>query len=242
MIRTDFWVKAFRSDLLRAVTAFSPIILCTAVAFTAICSRAVAEDLSSATAPLPSGTLTTTAHSDEWKIANALSAGPASITENATVMDWPTKPAGGLSHGRVLRQGTNGWICMPDIPEMPHHSPMCNDETMMKWLAATLAGKKPDIDRVGLSYMLMGDARQGQGVEQLGTRSDPTKVKEWFYIGPMVMIVLPDTAKDALRGINQDLANNQPYTTLYGSADVATPLWVIPIAKGDETIKQLPAK
>ena len=27
---------------------------------------------------------------------------------------------------------------------------------MMKWLMATLAGKKPDIDRVGLSYMLMG--------------------------------------------------------------------------------------
>ena len=36
------------------------------------------EDLSSATAPLPPGTFTTSAHSDEWKIANALSAGPAS--------------------------------------------------------------------------------------------------------------------------------------------------------------------
>jgi hypothetical protein len=33
---------------------------------------------------------------------------------------------------------------------------MCVDETMAKWLMVTLAGKKPDIDRVGLFYMLMG--------------------------------------------------------------------------------------
>ena len=52
---------------------------------------------------------------------------------------------------------------MPDVPGRPQHDPMCADETMMKWLTATLAGKKPDIDRVGLSYMLLGEARQGQG-------------------------------------------------------------------------------
>lgn len=33
---------------------------------------------------------------------------------------------------------------------------------MMKWLTAALTGKKPDIDRLGLSYMLMGEVRQGQ--------------------------------------------------------------------------------
>jgi hypothetical protein len=47
---------------------------------------------------------------------------------------------------------------------------------MMKWLSATLAGKKPDIDRVGLSYMLMGEARQGQGATPA---RDPSQVKEW---------------------------------------------------------------
>ena len=242
MIRLNVRRKEFAGLVLRAITAFSQTALCTAMVFAATCSIALAQDLSSATTPLPHGTFTTTAHSDEWKIANALSAGPLSVTEHATVMDWPANAKDGLLQGRVLRQGANGWTCLPDIPEMPQHSPMCNDETMMKWLAATLAGKKPDIDRVGLSYMLMGDARQGQGVEQLGTRADPRQVKEWFYIGPMVMVVLPDTAKDALRGINQDLSNNQPYTTLYGSADIATPLWVIPIAKGGDTIKEVPVK
>ena len=51
---------------------------------------------------------------------------------------------------------------MPDVPGRPQHDPMCTEETMVKRLSATLAGKKPAIDRVGLSYMLLGDARQGQ--------------------------------------------------------------------------------
>jgi hypothetical protein len=106
---------------------------------------------------------------------------------------------------------------------------------MMKWLMATLAGKKPDIDRVGLSYMLMGEARQGQGATPA---KDPSQVKEWFYVGPHVMIVLPDSAEHALQGINQDLSNDQPYTSRLSSADVATPIWVIPVAKGGNRIKE----
>jgi hypothetical protein len=97
---------------------------------------------------------------------------------------------------------------------------MCVDETSMKWLTATLAGKKPSIDHVGLSYMLLGEARQAQGASPT---KDPRQVKEWFYIGPHVMVVLPDSAKDALRGINQDMSINQPYTTFLSSADGATP-------------------
>jgi hypothetical protein len=109
-----------------------------AIGFAAISSIALAEDLSSATAPLPPGTFTTPAHSDEWKIANALSAGPATITEHAAVIDWPANPKDEMFHGRMLRQGSNGWTCMPDVPGRPQHNPMCVDETMMKWFTATL--------------------------------------------------------------------------------------------------------
>jgi hypothetical protein len=56
------------------------------------------------------------------------------------------------------------------------------------------------------------------------------------------MVVLPDSANDALRGINQDLSNDQPCTSLLSSAEVATPLWVIPVAKGGDRIKEEPAK
>ena len=114
-----------------------------AIGFAAMSSIALAQDLSSATAPLPPGTFTTSAHSDEWKIANALSAGPASITVHAAVIDWPANPKEEMSQGRVLRQGTNGWTCMPDVPGRPQHDPMCVNETMMTWLMATLAGQKP---------------------------------------------------------------------------------------------------
>src|SRR5271167_3526021 len=105
-----------------------------AIGLAAISSIALAEDLSSATAPLPPGTFTTSAHSDEWKIANALSAAPATIAENASVVDWPANPRDGMSHGRVLRKGNNGWTCMPDVPRRPQHDPMCVDQTMMQWL------------------------------------------------------------------------------------------------------------
>ena len=67
-------------------------------------------------------------------------------------------------------------------------------------------------------------------------------VPRWFKVGPHIMIVLPDSAKDALRGINQDLSNNQPYISRLSSADVATPIWVVPVAKGGDRIKQEPAK
>ena len=210
-------------------------VIVAAIGFAAIFGAVVAEDLSTATAPLPAGTFTSSAHSDAWKIANALSAGPEAITKNATVMDWPVNLKDGMSHGRVLREGNNGWTCMPDIPGRPQHDPMCADETMMQWLMATVAGKKPNIDKVGLAYMLMGEARQGQGA---APTKDPAQVKEWFYIGPHIMIVLPDAAKEALTGINRDLSNNLPYISFLGASPEGTPIWVVPVAKGGERIKE----
>ena len=205
------------------------------VAISLAAHAARAEDLSTATAPLPPGTFTTSAHSDEWKIANALSAAPATIADHASVVDWPANPRDEMSHGRVLRKGNNGWTCMPDVPWRPQHDPMCVDETMMQWLMATLAGKKPNINRVGLAYMLMGEARQGQGAPDA---KDPAQVKEWFYVAPHVMVVLPDTAQEALGGINQDLSNNLPYVTRLSSSIDATSLWVVPVAKGGDRIKE----
>jgi hypothetical protein len=210
-----------------------------AIGLAAISAATFAEDMSTATAPLPAGTFTTSAHSNEWKIANALSAGPEAITKNAAVMDWPSNPHDGMMQGRVLREGSNGWTCMPDIPGRPQHDPMCADETMMKWLMATLAGNKPNIDKVGLAYMLMGEARQGQGA---APAKDPAQVKEWFYIGPHIMIVLPDASKEALSDINRDLSNNLPYVSFLSASPDGTPIWVVPVAKGGDGIKEEPRK
>jgi len=48
--------------------------------------------------------------SDAEKIASALQAGPKFVTQNATVIDYPTSPGGEY---RVLRAGRNGWTCLP---------------------------------------------------------------------------------------------------------------------------------
>jgi hypothetical protein len=56
------------------------------------------------------------------------------------------------------------------------------------------------------------------------------------------MMVLPDTAQEALRGINQDLSNNLPYITRLSSSADATPIWVVPVAKGGDRIKEAPLK
>src|SRR5579872_4894798 len=101
-----------------------------------VTATAFAEDLSTATDPLPPGTFTSTQHSDAWKIKNALSAGPPWITDNAAVVEMTTTIASGQRRAteRVIRPGMNGWKCMPDSPGRPQHDPMCVDETMMKWI------------------------------------------------------------------------------------------------------------
>src|SRR5260370_13297157 len=98
-------------------------ILYLATSFVAFSSIASAEDLSTATAPLPQGTFTTSAHSDEWKIANALSAAPATIAEHASVVDWPANRRDGMSNGRGLPQGNNGRACIPPAPPRSQPQP-----------------------------------------------------------------------------------------------------------------------
>lgn len=56
--------------------------------------------------------------------ANAVSAAPQELGATATVMDW--------DHS-VLRQGTNGSTCFPDVPNTPGNAPMCLDAQWVKW-------------------------------------------------------------------------------------------------------------
>ena len=171
--------------------------------------------------------LTSSERSDERKIENALSAGPKFIKDHATVMDWPSAQNKEM---RVLREGSNGWICMPGPPGTPKSSPMCADQTMMKWMMAMRAGKKPNIDRIGISYMLQGDA--GADVQDLNAKTPP-EGKDWYYVGPHVMLVLPDSCKDALKDVGQDTSSGAPYVR---GPNSASPLLVIPVAKADEEI------
>ena len=144
------------------------------------------------------------------KIANAMTAAPASISAKATILDWPategTQPA-------ILRAGSNGWSCLPDMPQSPGNDPMCLDEPWMQWVAAYMAKKAPELTRVGVGYMIA----PGGG---WGSNTDPYAMKEmpgnhWGHHKPHMMIVVPDVT--ALSGISIDPNNGGPYVMFAGT-------------------------
>lgn len=130
-------------------------------------------------------------------IAQASLAAPPSITANATIMD---------RDGTVIREGSNGWMCMPNT--MPDDdAPMCNDAVWMKLLQAV--GSKSDFqtDRIGISYMLHGDI--GAGVSNSDPyHPNPKEADDYVETGPHLMIVVP---KHMIEGITTDFTKGGPY-------------------------------
>lgn len=117
---------------------------------------------------------------DQATIESAMSAGPASISENATIMD--------VDGTTVLREGSNGWTCFPDANATPASDPMCLDETWMGWLAALVAGTETDTQVVGLAYMLAG------GSDASNTdpyAAEPAAGDEWITTPAHVMVIMP---------------------------------------------------
>lgn len=113
-------------------------------------------------------------------IANALSAGPKDVTDGATVID---------GEGNVLREGSNGWTCVPETPGM---GPMCNDETWMAALGAMQTNGAFPTGKLGVSYMLAGEGA-APGVSNLDpAATEPTEDNMWIKEGPHMMIILPD--------------------------------------------------
>ena len=68
--------------------------------------------------------------SDQDLIASAMSAAPKSVAEGATIVVMDAS-----NNARTLRQGSNGWTCMPDSPASPGQDPMCLDQNAMEWAA-----------------------------------------------------------------------------------------------------------
>ena len=147
------------------------------------------------------------------KIEEALSAGMPTITDDATVIDW---------EGNTLREGTNGWVCMPSPPNFePGTTPMCLDEPFQEW-ADAWADKKPlNIKSVGLSYMLKGDAG-ASNTDPYAT--EETADNDWVVSGPHLMLVVPDAS--TLDGISDDPNNGGPFVMWKGTpyAHVMIPL------------------
>lgn len=127
--------------------------------------------------------------SDEEKIDEALAAAPPSVAEDATVLDWPLEEGGDF---RVLREGSNGWTCLPD-PSFndPNFEPVCNDAEWMEWYEAFLAGEEPEVDALGVSYMLNADWAVSNTDP---TATKPTSDNKWVLGGAHIMVIVPDPA------------------------------------------------
>ena len=135
---------------------------------------------------------------DAEKIADALRAGPAFVTKDATLLDWPSTPGGEY---RVLRKGSSQWTCLPGHPGSPHDEPGCFDQIFLRFIKDSIAGRTPNVQSVGVSYMYGGF--------WVPDKSHPMGSGNEFHVGPHIMIIGPD--QKTLRTLNQDGSNGEPY-------------------------------
>lgn len=114
------------------------------------------------------------------RIAQALSAGSPEVAKSARVID--TDAQGKMI---VLREGSNGFTCMPGNPKVIGDPPMCADAASMQWARDFKAHKpKPTNTVPGITYMLAG-ATQRSDTDPFDTTSPPIQV------GPHWMIMWP---------------------------------------------------
>jgi hypothetical protein len=124
--------------------------------------------------------MTDSGETTQAKIARAMSAGPADIAKSARIID--SDADGNIV---VLREGNNGFTCMPGNPKAVGDPPMCEDAASMQWGADFKAHKpKPTNTVPGITYMLAG-ATQRSDTDPYDTTSPP------IAIGPHWMIMWP---------------------------------------------------
>lgn len=126
---------------------------------------------------------------DAALIKSAESAAPAAIGGGATI--YAMDQGGAL---RALRQGTNGFWCMPDNPVTPGPDPMCGDANSMEWLMALVGKQAPPKGKVGFMYMLAGGS-DASNTDPYATK--PEEGNNWVETGPHVMVV---NAMDLMQG------------------------------------------
>jgi uncharacterized OsmC-like protein len=141
------------------------------------------------------------------KIARAMLAAPSDISAQATIMDVD---------GTVLREGTNGWVCMPGVGLIPgDEHPMCNDAVWMSWIGAVVSDTDFSTDVIGVSYMLQGDAMVNNDNPMA---TDPNDGGVWVQDGPHIMMLFPNM--QMLADLPRDPFAGGPYV-MWGETPLA---------------------
>lgn len=118
---------------------------------------------------------------DKKMIKSAMSAAPKKVSREATII---AMDANGKT--RTLREGSNGFTCMPDNPATPGPDPMCMDKAAWEWGLAWINHKQPPAGKMGFMYMLSGGT-DGSNTDPYATKPSPGN--HWIKTGPHVMIV-----------------------------------------------------
>jgi hypothetical protein len=140
----------------------------------------------------------------EARIRLALSAAPESVAAHATVADLD---------GTILREGSNGWVCMPDDPEVPNNAPMCLDAPWRGFMDAYMHKRTPSFTGVGFGYMLQGDFPVSN-TDPFATA--PTADNQWVAdAGPHIMMIVSDAA--VTEDLPTDPENGGPWVMWKGT-------------------------
>ena len=145
--------------------------------------------------------------SAEWQIWAYTTSAPDFIGDFAAVQ-------GG--DGEVLREGTNGWVCLAFNPmpengfETPHDAnPACADAASLAWVDAYMNQTIPEMQSDGWMWMLHGDT----GVDNFrayseGDRegSDPI---HFIESGPHLMLLPKDPS--SMEGQTTEFTSGAPY-------------------------------
>lgn len=182
------------------------VLIATALVTAAACSKPADQPAASAAAPAGPARGT-----NEWKIDNAMSGGPAEVARGAAVMDYPSSDTG---HMTQLKAGTNGWTCLPDMPNTPANDPGCYDAQWVEFFAGWMQHRAPNITAVGYAYMLQGSAD--------ASLTDPFKMapdsgQSWHLEGPHVMLVFPRAQSTTLNALPDHPSNGGPYVMFKGT-------------------------
>lgn len=155
------------------------MLLAGAVIATGACNKTASYSSENTATAETKTTASSTSNSDP--VASAESAAPAALAHKATIM---VADASGAM--KAVRQGTNGWTCIPDDPQTPGPDPMCFDGNAAKWVQAMLAHKPPPNGTPGVMYMLEGGT-DASNIDPYAKK--PTKENDWIKTGPHLMIV-----------------------------------------------------
>lgn len=144
------------------------------------------------------------AFADGHLIESAMSAGPAEVSAEATIQDW---------EGNVLREGSNGWTCLPDNPGTEGTDPWCADAVWMGFLGAMGKGEAPSYSSAGVAYMLEGDSEVDNSVPGPCLEAAPDNCVP--NPGAHLMLLIP--GEDGLSSYSDDFKSGGPWVMWGGT-------------------------